>query len=185
MKKALHFILFLSFIGPMTAQTPSNLWTPQGIGLLPAGHDVLSIAVVNKDIAWAATNLSIIGPIPGNNVSKILKTTNGGTTWQTYNLSAATGRAGLEIYAIDSLVAWITTSSYGAGLPSDLYKTTALTAAKRWSALLTTLLRRSTTPYSSLARVPTWISVAEFATILATLGRSNTTPHTSASCQLH
>ena len=123
MKKALHFIFFLSFIGSMTAQTPSNLWTPQGIGLLPAGHDVLSIAVVNKDIAWAATNLSIIGPIPGNNVSKILKTTNGGTTWQTYNLSAATGRAGLEIYAIDSLVAWITTASY-AGLPNDLYKTT-------------------------------------------------------------
>ena len=50
MKKALRFILFLSCIGSINAQTPSNLWTPQGIGLLPAGYDVLSVAVVNKDV---------------------------------------------------------------------------------------------------------------------------------------
>ena len=124
MKKILHFILFLSCIGPMTAQTPSNLWTPQGIGLLPAGSEVASITVVNKDVVWAIGGPALTNPLSRSYVSKVLKTTNGGTTWQSYDLTIATGRAGLEIYALDATTAFITTNSLGNGLSNDLYKTT-------------------------------------------------------------
>ena len=122
MKKALHFILFLSLISTLNAQT-SNLWTPQAIGLIPANHDILSISVVNKDVVWAVADSTYTAPFPITHVPKILKTTNDGTTWRVYKMTLATGRAGLEIHAIDSMEAFVTGNSYNNRLPNELFKT--------------------------------------------------------------
>ena len=123
MKKTIHFIFFLSFIGSMNAQT-SNLWTPQGMGLLPPNHDVLSISVVNKDVVWALADSFIVEPTPSGHRTKILKTTNGGATWRVYKVAEAAQRVGLSIQAIDSSVAWITSQDFGNGIGHVLYKTT-------------------------------------------------------------
>ena len=124
MKKALHFILFLSCIGSMTAQTPSNFWTPQAVGLLPKNHDILAISVVNKDVVWAVADSVFQGTVPTNHLIKVLKTTNGGTTWQLYKAMEVLGRISFDIQAIDSSVAWITAQSLNNGFARELFKTT-------------------------------------------------------------
>ena len=131
MKKILLFLFCMSFLSTLKSQTTSNLWTPQGTGLLPANHDIESIFVVNKDIVWAVADSMYTQPFPTNHISKILKTTNGGATWQVYKMTEATGRAGLEIYAIDSSVAFVSTHPYNNGLPYQLFKTTD--GGKTWN----------------------------------------------------
>jgi hypothetical protein len=53
MKKTLHIILFLCLIATLNAQTPSNLWTPQGLGVLPKNYSIISLSIVNKDVIGA------------------------------------------------------------------------------------------------------------------------------------
>ena len=79
MKKIVPLFLFLSLVGSLKAQTPSNLWTPQAIGLLPNNHFILGISVVNKDVVWAvADSASTFTSVATNHIIKVLKTTNGG-----------------------------------------------------------------------------------------------------------
>lgn len=125
MKKVIQLLVCLTIISTLNSQTPSNLWTPQAIGLLPDKHRVLGISIVNKDVAWAVVDSNFSGnTIPLQHVIKVLKTTNAGTTWQLYKLLQVAGRISFDIQAIDSSVAFVTTQDYGNGLGRALYKTT-------------------------------------------------------------
>jgi photosystem II stability/assembly factor-like uncharacterized protein len=124
MKKTLHLFLFLSLMATLNAQTPSNLWTPQGVGLLPKNYDILGISVVNKDIVWAIADSTYVSPLPSNFSVKVLKTTNGGASWQVYDVAPATGRYGLDIYAVDATTAWIAVQKPSSSTNNDVFKTT-------------------------------------------------------------
>jgi photosystem II stability/assembly factor-like uncharacterized protein len=109
MKKTLQalFCLILFFTVKIQAQT----WTPQATGLLPANHFVYAISAVNKDVVWAVVDSTILGSVRNTHLIKVLKTTNGGTTWRLYTVKEAPGRFSIDIQAIDSNVAWITDRS--------------------------------------------------------------------------
>jgi Secretion system C-terminal sorting domain len=124
MKKTVQLLLFLSLMAHLTAQTPSNLWTPQGIGLLPKNYDILGISIVNKDIVWAIADSTYTNPLPSTFVPRLLRTINGGTTWQVLTIPDAAGRFGLDIHAVDATTAWITVQKLGSGTGHDVYKTT-------------------------------------------------------------
>jgi Secretion system C-terminal sorting domain len=124
MKKTVHLFLFISLMATLNAQTPSNLWTPQAVGALPKDHDILSMSVVNKDVVWAIADSTFANPLPSTFTTKILKTTNGGTTWQVIPLTPAIGRLGLDIHAIDASTAWVAVQKIGTATGHDVYKTT-------------------------------------------------------------
>jgi hypothetical protein len=124
MKKALQLFVFLTFAPTLNAQV-SNLWTPQGAGLLPKNYDILGISIVNKDIVWALADSTYTSPLPSTFVPKVLRTINGGTTWQVYNIEPATKLFALDIHAVDASTAWITAQSVGTGVTGHkLLKTT-------------------------------------------------------------
>jgi photosystem II stability/assembly factor-like uncharacterized protein len=123
MKKILHLFLYLSVLTTLNAQTtPSNLWTPQGIGLLPKNYGISGISVVNKDVIWAVADSFYSNPMPSNHSVKVLKTTNGGTNWQVYTVDLAVGRFGTDIHAFDGSSALIAVYNVG-GTRHDLLKT--------------------------------------------------------------
>jgi photosystem II stability/assembly factor-like uncharacterized protein len=127
MKKTVQLFLLLSLMTTLNAQTPSNLWTPQGLGLLPKNYDILGISIVNKDVIWAVADSTYASPLPSNFSVKVLKTINGGTTWQVYAVAPAEGRYGLDIHAVDASTAWITVQKVGVGTGGtgyDVFKTT-------------------------------------------------------------
>ncbi len=124
MKKNLQVLLCLLLVGTLNAQTPSNLWTPQAIGLLPKGHSIVGISVVNKDIVWAIADSVYSNPMPSTHRMKILKTTNGGTTWQVYAVAEAQERFGVYIHAFDANNAWISAQKIGSSTGHGVYKTT-------------------------------------------------------------
>jgi photosystem II stability/assembly factor-like uncharacterized protein len=123
MKKTLHLFFFMSFMTTLNAQT-SNLWTPQGVGLLPKNYDISGISIVNKDIVWAIADSTYSNPLPATFVPRLLRTINGGTTWQVLPIPDAAGRFALDIHAVDATTAWITVQKVGSGLGHDVYKTT-------------------------------------------------------------
>jgi photosystem II stability/assembly factor-like uncharacterized protein len=122
MKKTLHLFLFLSLMATLTAQTPSNLWTPQAVGLLAKNYDIIALSIVNKDVIWAVADSTYSNPMPSTHSVKVLKTTNGGTNWQVYTVAPAIGRIGIDIHAFDSSVAFIAVYNVG-GTRHDLLKT--------------------------------------------------------------
>jgi photosystem II stability/assembly factor-like uncharacterized protein len=122
MKRILLLLFCLNLLYTLQAQTISNKWTPQAIGLLPQNYDILSISVVNKDVIWAVADSTYSNPLPSTFIPKVLRSIDGGTSWQVFSLPAA-GKFGLDIVAIDASVAWVTIQSNSA-TGHDLLKTT-------------------------------------------------------------
>ncbi len=129
MKKVLHLLFCLILFITFKIQAQTNFWTPQAVGLLPANHFVYAISAVNKDVVWAVVDSTILGTVRNTHLIKVLKTTNGGTTWRLYKVAEAPGKFSLDIQAIDSTVAWITDRS------GVLYKTTD--GGNTWAAKYT------------------------------------------------
>jgi photosystem II stability/assembly factor-like uncharacterized protein len=124
MKKALQLFVCLTFITALNAQTPSNFWTPQGVGLLPKDYVILAMSAVNKDVVWAVADSSNTTPLPSTFVPRLLRTINGGTTWQVLPIPESAGRYTFDIQAIDATTAWITVQKQSSALGHDVYKTT-------------------------------------------------------------
>jgi photosystem II stability/assembly factor-like uncharacterized protein len=144
MKKMLPILFFMSVMTSVFAQT-SNLWTPQGLGLLPKNYDILGISIANKDVVWAVADSTYTSPLPNTFVPRVLKTTNGGTTWQVFNLEPATKLYALDIQAVDATTAWIATQSIGTGITGHkLLKTTdgGVTWAEKFNTYAASLFVR-------------------------------------------
>jgi photosystem II stability/assembly factor-like uncharacterized protein len=124
MKKILPFYLCLNFFCTLQAQTISDKWTPQAIGALPQNYDIVGISVVNKDVIWAIADSTYVNPLPSTFTAKVLKSINGGTSWQVFALPIA-ARIGLDIHAVDANVAWVATQLPNSGTAGhNLFKTT-------------------------------------------------------------
>lgn len=111
----LFFFLYLS------AQAQ---WQPQAVNTIPAGYNVWGLSVVSDKVVWAVSNKSFTTTIPTDHIGKVLRSTDGGQTWQVQDIEEAVGRVSWDIQAFDSLTAWIISQDYNNGSGRGLFKTT-------------------------------------------------------------
>lgn len=116
------FITFLS--SPVSIQAQD--WAPQAFGLLPIDYGVFSISVVNENVVWAAAfnrPKGVSPALPLDHVAKVLKTTDGGISWEVFDVEETPGRVILDIVAFDENTAFISTQDSNNGSGKGLFKT--------------------------------------------------------------
>lgn len=125
MKKPL---LLLALLCLFIISAKSQTWTPQGVGLFPNGYQIYSLSVVNDNVVWlTASRASVVNsssPVPAGHLIKVARTTDGGESWQVYDVEEAIGRINYDIAAYDANTAWITGQDFGSGAGRALFKTT-------------------------------------------------------------
>lgn len=107
----LPLLLFFIFSPPAHGQ-----WEPQGLGLLPDNYGIFSISVVNENIVWAVAgdeDLQTFQP-------KMLRTVDGGVTWDVKDIGVANGELVFDIEAMDETTALISCAVFG----NAIYRTT-------------------------------------------------------------
>ena len=121
MKNVLLPLLFLLFGTVLKAQQ----WTPVTMNEIPADFDIEAISVVNADVVWviADTALYVQRP-PSNYIPLVLRTINGGVTWQVIRPVEVIGRFAKDIYAISADTAIITTAGSISSDTKTIFKTT-------------------------------------------------------------
>ena len=99
-------------------------WEEQAIGVLPINYGIFDISVVDENIVWAVAYDQTIGfTIPLNHITKVIKTVDGGLTWESFDIEEAEGRISFDIEAFDSNTAFITTQDYNNGSGRGVFKT--------------------------------------------------------------
>jgi len=124
MKKRLPvFVFFLLLSDAVFGQ----VWAPKAVGLLPANYNVADISIVNEQVIWAvAFDYHLLpNPIPASFLPKLLRSTDGGETWEGKDIEEAIGRISWDIHAFDENTACITTQNLS-GMPGGkgIFRTT-------------------------------------------------------------
>lgn len=89
-----------------------------------ANFDVFSISVVNAQTVWAvadtftALSSSLVGTVP-----QVLRTTDGGATWQTHRVYIAADRLAWDIHGLDELTAIFTSNQFNLTENKPIFKT--------------------------------------------------------------
>jgi photosystem II stability/assembly factor-like uncharacterized protein len=118
------FTLFSLFLFYSSAN--AQAWEEQAFDLLPVGYGVFGISVVDENIVWAVIfdqTTSVVDPVPLNHVNKVLKTVDGGASWEVFEVEEATGRISFDITAFDANTAFITTQDFNNGNGKGVFKT--------------------------------------------------------------
>ncbi len=118
MKKHYAFLIIIFFFSKITL---AQNWEAVGVNILPKTFEVKSISVVSSEVVWAVadsvfTNLVINESIPIDNRPVVLRTTDGGATWDYRVVSEAIGRFGWDIHGIDAKTAIFTSNQF---IPTD------------------------------------------------------------------
>ncbi len=121
MKTMLFALLFSALLPALSAQN----WQPLAAGLLPNGHVIFSISAVGENVVWAvASGEYYQAPIPTAHRTRVLRSADSGQSWTAHEIEETAGTISFQIFAVDSLTAWITTQDYGGGPGRALYQTT-------------------------------------------------------------
>ena len=98
--KLLLGMLFLCTSIAGTAQQ----WTPISTNDIPADFNLQAISVVSADLIWVLANSSAASQhqVPADHRPFLLRTTNGGATWQAIRPVEAIGLLAFDIHAIDA-----------------------------------------------------------------------------------
>lgn len=121
MKKTL---LPVAFLLSFSSTVLSQVWSPKATGLLPANYGVDDISIVSEQVIWATANdYSVSWPIPANHVGKLMKSTDGGATWEIKDIEEAMGRLCWDIHAFDENTACVTTTNRGPGNKEGVFRT--------------------------------------------------------------
>ncbi len=87
-------------------------WTPQATGLIPVGHCIVSLDAVDANTVWAVTgNMAIMWggqPVPASHQARVLRTVDGGETWQTFDPPPMLGRVPFTLEAVSAQEVHIT-----------------------------------------------------------------------------
>ncbi|MCB2206222.1 hypothetical protein KQI65_15875 [bacterium] len=87
----------------------SSQWLPQETPSLPEQYMIYSMKAVNKDVVWAlADTTHALGPAVG--FPRVLRTTDGGTTWTAIRVPETDGLFFMDVFALDEFTAWITSN---------------------------------------------------------------------------
>ena len=115
-------LIFLAFVSlPIFGQGSWEL-----IPDVPAANFwVRSISVVNAQTVWAiADTFTFQNPNPTTgNVPQVLRTTDGGATWQTHRVQLAADRFAWDIHGLDELTAIFTTNQFIGSDNRPIFKT--------------------------------------------------------------
>lgn len=124
MKSIFTYLLSFLFIAIGSSTLKSQAWEDHAIGLLPTSYGVFDVSIVNEDVIWAvAFNQTLGGNIPSNHITKVLKTTDGGANWESFDVEEAEGRISFDIVAFDENTAFMTTQDLGSGAGRGVFKT--------------------------------------------------------------
>lgn len=121
-----HFLLSLLLCSGFTVFTSAQKWTPVSVGLMPANFDFWSISVVSADVMWAVgdTVFNFSGPAPTKARPVVLRTIDGGNTWDYRVVNQAVGRFAFDIVGLDANTALFTTNQFNATDTRPIFKTT-------------------------------------------------------------
>lgn len=113
-------LIYLFFCLQLSAQN----WEEQALGILPDNYGVFGISIVDQNTVWAvAFDRNIGNTIPANHLIKVLKTTDGGESWQSFDVEEKPGRVSFDIQAFSADVAFITSLDFGGGAGQGVLKT--------------------------------------------------------------
>jgi len=99
-------------------------WEEQAIGVLPVNYGVFDISIVDENIVWAVAFYQPMDyPVILIHTIKVIKTVDGGLTWESFDIEEAEGRLSFDIKAFDSSTAFITTQDHGNGGGGGVFKT--------------------------------------------------------------
>ena len=101
-------------------------WTPVSVGQLPANFDFWSLSVVSADVMWAVGDsvMGFSGPTPAKARPVVLRTIDGGSTWDYRTVTQAIGRFAFDIVGLDANTAIFTTNKFTAADTRPVFKTT-------------------------------------------------------------
>ncbi len=123
MKKSFTFFVFVLTLFTQPSLN-AQLWEEQAIGVLQNDYGVFDISIVDENVVWAvAFDQTITNPIPSNHSPHVIKTVDGGLTWERYDIEEASGTISFDIEAVDAETAFITTNDYGNGSGRNVFKT--------------------------------------------------------------
>lgn len=81
-------------------------WTPQATGLIEQGHCIVSLDAVDANTVWAVTgNMAIMWggqPVPTSHQARVLRTVDGGATWQSFDPVSLLGRVPFTLEAVSA-----------------------------------------------------------------------------------
>lgn len=119
---SLSALLLCCALSTLSAQK----WTPVSVGLLPANFDFWSISVVSADVMWAVGdsfyNLDVAPPTKTRPI--VLRTVDGGNTWDYRTVNQAVGRFAFDIVGLDANTAIFTTNKFINADTRPVFKTT-------------------------------------------------------------
>jgi hypothetical protein len=113
MKKINYVLLFICLFLFSTLRAQSWVENTAAQGLIPIKHQIADIDALTDSVVWILTHY-----LPETTTetladtltySKILRTINGGNSWQVFEIPASKGRVCVDIEATDSLNVWVTT----------------------------------------------------------------------------
>ena len=112
----------------MIAPVGSQHWIPLGLDVLPEGYGVYSIASPQSNVIWVNASktdvVNGIDPVPLDHLITIMRSDDGGVTWDVHEVEESIGRVSFDILATSATTAWITTNTYGNGTGLRLFNTT-------------------------------------------------------------
>lgn len=118
-----HLVLFIIFAYSFTGLTQA--WEFQASNTLPTNFGVFGISVVDENVVWSVAYDQTLGNgIPLDHITKVLRTTDGGATWEVLDVEEAEGRISFDIVATNNSTAFITTQDFNNGSGRGIFKTT-------------------------------------------------------------
>lgn len=135
MKKGLLlFLLIFTFLNCISLK--SQVWEPQATGVLPSNYNVSDISIVSDEVIWAvAIDYSQANsPVPETHIIKLLRTVDGGITWDTTDIEEAMGRVSWDIHAFGDSIACITTQNLQSASGRGVFRTTD--GGENWTEVL-------------------------------------------------
>ena len=124
-KLILQFCLVLFFIFTYSLSGFAQAWEFQASNSLSTNYGVFGISVVDENVVWSvAFDRTLGNGIPLNHITKVLRTIDGGTTWDVFDVEEAEGRISFDIVATNDSTAFITTQDYNNGSGRGVFKTT-------------------------------------------------------------
>lgn len=119
-----NILLSLSCFFTLLNLVSAQQWQAVSVNTLPANFDFSSISVVNADVVWAIADSIYDGDLPVAITPVVLRTTDGGITWDYRSVSEAVGRFVHDIEGIDANTAIFTTNQFDNIDNRPIYKTT-------------------------------------------------------------
>ncbi|PHN05724.1 T9SS type A sorting domain-containing protein [Flavilitoribacter nigricans] len=112
----LFFLLLIIPISGLKAQ-----WKSLGSGIDASPRQIFTMHAVNEQVVWATTGFDPISFVPS---FEFTRTTDGGKTWKPGRLQIDADLYHFDLFALDSLTAWVTTADEADPISGKIYKTT-------------------------------------------------------------